>query len=796
MDNLQNNSKQKQNLQHAQTNSVAFPQQQSSRQYDLDLRDYAYIIIKRKSIIIAATILTGLFSFIFATSKTPIYTASASVKIEESQSPGLIPGYYSYSSFSIYTEMQIVTSFPVVSQVCKELGYLDPDLTDDQIRNSEEYLMTVMGLQSQIETSIQEGTTIINIGATSSDREFTKRLSNVTAQKYKEYYRYLKTKQKRDAIELIKTKIETTESLLFEKEKEMNDFRRKHQIVTIMDELSFTSSKLNTIELEYEALTKRIVEVESLINHIKNKDLTNEEERPLVDTVNAAYRDLNMKLFNLLVRKKELPLDYTNKHPEILKINRQIHDIKKMMLDELKNESKSLQVRKTVLAKTFDDVTAKSRDLPEKERELLRLTREIRINEELLTLLKTKYQEIQINESQEVGEVTIVSLATLPQAANTGGKFSTILVGLLIGLMFGVVLAIIRETLDTSVGTMEDVEDFLQIPVLGMIPHMDVNDEEFRYEDMSSDDQHKRKKDIQEVHLISQFEPKSTVAESYRALRTNLQFATVKTGGNTFMLCSPYMKEGKTTTTTNLAITMAQDGNKVLLIDCDLRKPNIHRTFGIPIQNGIADIILGKISWQEAIKDITDLMIGSMKMDEIMMTPGLENLNIITSGGYPPNPSELINSNNFLSFLDEVKKEYDIVLIDSPPIIAVSDPAIIAPNVDAVVLVHKQGRVPRKVLKRAKMTLENVAGNVIGIVLNDVSTKLYPDYAKFQIQYYGHDEEALKDSILDKFKNFFNFIPYYVKFRRYMDKPVWQITTAIIATLFLIIGLIWQSKLD
>jgi capsular exopolysaccharide synthesis family protein len=231
-----------------------------------------------------------------------------------------------------------------------------------------------------------------------------------------------------------------------------------------------------------------------------------------------------------------------------------------------------------------------------------------------------------------------------------------------------------------------------------------------------------------------------------------------------------------------------------LLIDCDLRKSTVHRTFGLVVRNGVSDIILGKIHWKEAIKDITDLMIGSMKMDDIMMTPGLENLHIITSGGYPPNPSELLNSQEFVNFLKEARKEYDIIIIDSPPIIAVSDSAIIAPHVDATIIVHKQGMVPRKILKRAKMTLDNVQGKVAGIVLNDVSAKIYPEYAKFQIQYYGHDQKE-EPKWLDHLKDKFNFIPYYGKLRRRLDKPVWQITLAAISVMFIIIGLIYQTKL-
>jgi capsular exopolysaccharide synthesis family protein len=207
------------------------------------------------------------------------------------------------------------------------------------------------------------------------------------------------------------------------------------------------------------------------------------------------------------------------------------------------------------------------------------------------------------------------------------------------------------------------------------------------------------------------------------------------------LFTSSSLKEGKSTTAGNLAITKAQEGSKVLLVNCDLRKPSVYKIMGLDKETGLTDIILGKIHWKEAVKDITDLMMGKMRMDDIMRTPGLENLHIITCGGIPPNPSELLSSKGMGDFLEAVKQEYDMVIMDCPPILPVTDAAILAPKVDGVVLVYQAGRIPRNALKRAKTHLENVRANILGIVLNDITAEIsgYYPLSQYQSKYYGED---------------------------------------------------------
>jgi Mrp family chromosome partitioning ATPase len=241
--------------------------------------------------------------------------------------------------------------------------------------------------------------------------------------------------------------------------------------------------------------------------------------------------------------------------------------------------------------------------------------------------------------------------------------------------------------------------------------------------------------------LITHFDPKSPVAEAYRTLRTNVQFARMDRPGKVFVVTSPTLQEGKTMTTVNLALSMAQNGQRTLLVGANLRRPAIHRYFGIEREPGLSDILLGNAPWQECIRTVADFLMGRFEMEDLMAAPGLDNLHIIESGPIPANPSELLSSPALANFLREVRDHYDIVLIDTPPVLPVTDSAIVAGQADGVILVYQAGKVGRLVLKRAKVHLESARAHVWGVVLNDVQAEAagYATYTHYYTHYYGEE---------------------------------------------------------
>jgi tyrosine-protein kinase Etk/Wzc len=306
-----------------------------------------------------------------------------------------------------------------------------------------------------------------------------------------------------------------------------------------------------------------------------------------------------------------------------------------------------------------------------------------------------------------------------------------VLTGVVMGLIIGVVLAFLAEVFDTSMGTIEDVEELLKVPVLGVIPQLDNDAKKKGRFERNTDADRNRTRD-----LVTHYEPKSQAAESFRALRTNLQFLRLELKGKLFLITSSFVQEGKTLNVVNLALSMAQAGNKVLLVDADLRKPNVHRVFGLSREPGVTDYVLGNYHWREVLGTISDVILGDFEIEDLLKTPGMDNLHFVTAGTKPPNPTEIRSSERVREFLREAKQDYDFIFVDAPPILPVADATEIAPWMDGVFLVYTVGKIGRGVLKRAKSTLDNVDAKVLGIVLNNVKPEAGPDYFRYHSHYY------------------------------------------------------------
>jgi capsular exopolysaccharide synthesis family protein len=219
--------------------------------------------------------------------------------------------------------------------------------------------------------------------------------------------------------------------------------------------------------------------------------------------------------------------------------------------------------------------------------------------------------------------------------------------------------------------------------------------------------------------LITHVNPKSPISESYRTLRTNIQFSAIDEDLKVLMVTSAGPGEGKSTTIANLAVAYAQSDKKVLLIDADLRKPTIHHTFIVTNRWGL-----------------TNLLTNQAVIEEVIRSSSIPNLDILTSGPVPPNPSEILSSKRMNTLLEELKKRYDIILVDTPPAIAVTDAQILATRCDGVILVVDSGKVKREIAMKAKANLEHVQARLLGVVLNNVDRKNKDTY----YYYYGNKE--------------------------------------------------------
>jgi len=578
-------------------------------------------------------------------------------------------------------------------------------------------------------------------------------MANELASTYKKLHAEQQGQRTTEAIKYIEDQLKSVRQKLRESEEEFNRFSQANQLISIdlqsenlllrKKEINDDIRKQNEDKKDFEALYAR---VERFIQDPSSVDTNFYSSK-----ANSQYQSSNNSLVELLLNRDSLLENYTSQHPEVIAISQKITENARKMLMLLKQQIDDTEKRRIDLEGELREVDSLTSLLMEKKLDYDRLKREVESFRDMTALLENKHQEALITKAEKPEEVVIVKPALLstipinpPKTAATGAM------GIMIGIVLGLVFAFIAETFDTSLGAIEDVEETLGAKVLGVIPHADAKDIIVHLKD-------KIPKDADEstlkkmVSLISHFAPKTMIAESFRALRTNIQFREDDEKIKTIAITSSSPQEGKTMVSVNLAISLAQAGLKTLLVGADLRKPMLAKVFGLEENPGLTDIILGNYPWTDTVKTITDIIMGRMTVDDVMITPGMDNLNIITCGDILPNPAELIESDRLLSFMKEAEKQYDIVIYDSTPVLSTADAAILGKKVDGVLIVYRVGAVSRGLLKRTSTQLEQVKCNIIGVILNGMKPDISPDFPDYKYykyySYYSEEGERKKYQI-------------------------------------------------
>jgi len=448
-------------------------------QYDLTLRDYGRILRKRKMIVIFATILMGVFSAFFAVLQTPVpsYEASSSVKIERSSTlTGLYVETLSWSSAdNLETQAIIIKSYPVIEEVAKKLGFLDSSLTSDEIRRNTEYLNVVLRLKDQVETKQEGVTNIINIMATSEDPKLAQKLANTVAEVYRDQNTKERNKRIIEGRVFIEQQLGLAKENLKEAEEKVKEYREENKFISIDSETGITLNQLTQIETAHESLKRTIEEIDSILKRLKKEEAIPEKDIKGIyaDKVGPIFARLNSQLVDLTLERDTLLLNFTKEHPRLKEIKTKISETIRNMIAELSDQKKTLEGRKDNLAGDLGRLRSKFSALPEKGLILARLQHDLTVKSQTFSLLESKYQEALIKEAEKVEEVSIVKPAIEPASPiNPPHVYTTSFIGVIIGLIIGLIMAFVFETLDTSIGAIEEVESFLKVPVIGIIPHV------------------------------------------------------------------------------------------------------------------------------------------------------------------------------------------------------------------------------------------------------------------------------------------------------------------------------------
>jgi len=758
---------------------------------NIELRDYLQILQRRRWVIVV-TFLTVFFSVLFHTLRTrPVYEAFTTVQIKQSSSQNNILGNLARrgEGIALETEMALIKSRIISEEVAKELILnqrvfdKSPGLTFNlsQVKLEEEdkgeyfiisfpdssgvfsvydhredligtgkaesffkstpisflissvsanpgdsFKLKVTDLSQSVEmlqrnTGVEllgNATNIIKISFRSDDRLMTQRIVNKIAQVYQKHNISRKNQEAWKTLEFIKNQLEVYQKNLEKAEEDLDTYKTKEGIIILDEEVRALVDKISKFEMTKAEVNLQKRQMKDL-HHSLRRSVNQSNEYLLTSTSlqEPLITGLVSQLSKLELQRKTLLETLTEKHPQIIHISAQAREIKEKILQTIKNSVDALEKREISLKKVIEEYEVQLMKLPQAERQLARLARSSKVNEEIYTFLLKRHEEARIAMASTTGNINIIDPAIVPKAPIKPDLKKSLLLGALVGLILGFGFAFFLEYLDDTVKSIEEVEEKVNLPVFGTIPHM-----------ANADPSTSVKKVI-----ITQIDPHAPGAESYRSLRTNIQFADLENPLKTILFTSASPEEGKTTTVANLAITMAQAGSRTLILDCDLRKPILHTIFDREQEPGLTDILLGKKSWKE-----------------INNSTGIENLDFLSTGAVPPNPSELLGTPKMKKVIEELKNHYDFILLESPPAIAVTDSIILSSFLDGTFLVIGSGQATIESVTRAKSLLEKVHTKIKGAILNNIKEegKKYQYY--YQHAYYGKTSQKPAETLRAK----------------------------------------------
>ena len=587
-------------------------------------------------------------------------------------------------------------------------------------------------IQGRVEVEPVKDSRLVKIGIEDVNPQRAALIANAVADAYIEYNLDQKVAATRSAVDWLSDQLRELKEKLQISEVALYDFKKEGNIVSVSMEdrqtmISQTLSQLNqslstvkSVRLAIESKRARVLRAQK-DDHVAGT----------LDAVigNQLVQDLKATFSILKQEEAELALKYTEDHPKSLAVRDKLQlvrgdidrEIGRILQGLDANYEEALDNERR-LSKAIDEVKQEALEINKKEIDYNRLRRERDNNVALYDLVLKRQKEADLTQLLKVNNVYKLEAALPPGSPIKPKVQQSLLLALVLGLAGGIGLAFLVDFLDNSIKGQEQVEKRLNLPFLGILPIITA--------DKGQNFTEPRERD----HYIVAH-PHSSVAECARTVRTNLLFMSPDAPARLLLVTSSSPREGKSTTVVNLAITMAQSGARVMVVDTDMRRPRLHKSFGLDNERGVSSVILGDASWSEVVRP-----------------GGMEGLDIITCGPIPPNPAELLHTDRFKALLKDLAGHYDRVLFDSPPVAAVTDALVLSSMMDGVILVVQAGKTSLQAAQQAKKSLLDVGAKVFGVVLNDVDLE-HKQYGGYYRQYYyyrsgyGYGDEPKKKAV-------------------------------------------------
>ncbi|MBI2890192.1 MAG: polysaccharide biosynthesis tyrosine autokinase [Nitrospirae bacterium] len=698
------------------------------------------VILKRKFIVFLAVGLSVLVAAFFLRRQEVQYQTHASVEVQYFFAAR---GGFPYGITDLTTELNVVTSLPVMLDVAKKMGRIPAETTLEEASRQETVFSVIRDYQSKVEARKRERTAFIDIVATSGEPREARDLANYTAQAYRTYRTQRSRERAQHARDLTGGHKQKLEEMEEKAEQEMNEFKLSHRLSDTGSTLSVQLNRLVDLEEKDQSLVWQEEAVRNVLG-VLTSDVASQEGTLNSLTIPEAppnYEQLRQDYTQLLLRRQEQQLLLTTSHPLVREMEERLAVLRAQLVHTLGGLLEESGRKRLEIDQQKAQIEAARSDYLKDEIEMVRLRRRVERYQSMLEQMEQAYQTAEFEDSFRADYVQVVELALLPTEPVHKIQLAPVLPVMFLGLIAGIGLAFLREAFDFSLENVAEVEALVGLPVLSVIPHFNPQ----------SDRVHKGRAPPAvngsgtpyfREKMVAHFWPKNPTSESFRILRMALRGGLAER--RLFMVSSATPQEGKSFITSNLAITFAQAGYSTLLVEANTRRPTMHKIFPLRADDGLTNVVLDNRPWRDEVRSIYDLFVDGLDPKTVQESPGLDNLHILPAGPTPVHPSETLMQLTSRGFLQEAKRAFETVIVDCPPILPVADATVIAPHVDAVILVYRIGRTPRDMLMRAIETIKGAGGNLIGIVLNDIDYHgpyFYPRYL-YRYQYRGYTPEA------------------------------------------------------
>ena len=690
----------------------------------LHFLDYWRVIRDRKEVILAVALLTIVTGTAYTLMMPKKFTATTQLEVRE-DAMDVDPFFerqvnrMGYNPFFLMTQEKIMKSRPVLTEVIRNLNLQKlwgMELNEDKSPVTPELALQILSRSLRVEQD--RDTTLMNVSATSEDPKRAAEIANEVANVYRDRRLFAKRREIQHAIDAMSNEVRKQQERVEEAEAELERIRQERGIALIgrgQMGVRVEATRLNMLEGE-----RSSARVEMLVRKARMDQLDGLEGDRLMDAAAYIVQDPTLMGIRQQLIDSEVSLQLMIKngvigenHPDVLRLKGAVDELRRQLASALEGLKAGIKADYEVARQKYAALDEelgkiKTSDIASEGENYLpfdRAERNVSVQRDILTALRARITQTGIEVEVPRTTVEIIEEAEAPDRPTSPLVVLNIFLSVVLGLLAGTGLAFFVEYLDVSIKTVDEVEKNLGLPVLAVIP--------------------------QQSRPLTEAGQSSGQGEAYRALRTSLALLAREGKQKIFTVISGGVGEGKSTTLFNLAYVCAEQGSKVLIIDSDLRRPVQHKMVGLANRTGMVNVL-------------TD----ELKIEDVVQETGVPNLWMMTSGRLRRGSLGIMNNARLRTMLDALKDRYDYVLLDSPPILGVTDAAILASEADGVLLVVQYRKYPKIISLRAKRMIENAGGHLMGAVLNNINIMrddYYYYYHYTTKKYYGSTKHEKED---------------------------------------------------